>query len=1065
MLYVYQSNRLEVLADRLVRTIDAHPLPPLAGEQIVVGSAQCGRWLALRIADLTGICANTRFVLPARFLWDQFRAVLGDLPHTGSFEPQVLAWRIFALLPALAPRPGFDELRRYLDGADERMRMDLARRLAQVFDQYLIFRPDWIAAWEGGAGAEDWQAQLWRCLVSQAQAPHWLRARDACFARLAAEPGARDLLPARVSVLGVSSLSPAYLDAIARLADHIDVHFHLLNPCRAWWAEIRSGRELARRGAVDEEAAYYEVGHPLLAAFGRQGRELCAAFVEMQAREHDAFVEPGEDSLLHRLQSDILDLHDRGGAATPVDPDDRSIAVHACHGPLREVEVLHDRLLEMFQRDAGLQPGEVCVLLPDVDLYAAHVEAVFGAAAGVRHIPWVLGGHERRGDAAYADAFLAVLDAAAGRMPADEVLDLLNQAPIRRRFGIGGGDLDRILHWMNAAGIRWGRDRQHRVDLGLPDEPANTWRAGLDRLLLGYALPGDGTRLFAGVLPCADVEGDGADLLGRFADLIAALARIPELLSRPRPVAAWCDALLGLAGSVLEAGDEDAAAESMLRAALAAIREEAQLADCVQPVAFEPVRDALDRGLRAQARALGVPAGAVSFGPLGAQRVLPARVVCVLGMNDGTLPRRAPQYGFDRIRSDPRRGDRLAQDEDRFAVLEAILAAREVLYMSWVGRDARENADRMPSVLLAEILDCIDRGFAPIGGRPAGRGRIVYHPLQPFSRRCFEADAAVASYAAEYCPPPRLMPEPPFATTPPAQRAAPVVFTVGELWNVLRNPARAFLERRIGVRLATAGEVPEGVEPFALDALQGWRLDQRLLALRRGGAEPGADAYALLAAEGLLPHGTPGLLAHAEHARRIESLMQRLGDDAGAVALAAAVDIELGSVRVQGALPDLTDRGIIGCSTGRLKARDRLGLWLRHLLLCAGQPRGALPASRHVAGDREVRFGPLPAAQAHERLRELAALAAQALARPVPLFMQSSSEYAAAIARGDPEPLADARRWWAETLAGRGAPGADAADAHVRYLYRESIPLDAWFERLALEVWSPLLAAAIEDRK
>lgn len=129
-----------------------------------------GALAGVRWADRLGVCANLSVRFPSTFLWEMSRAVLRRLPSTSSFDKPILSWRLMKLLRELEETAQFAGLRAYLGKRRRRFPpYELSCRIADCFDQYLVYRPDWIEKWEAGED-EDWQAELWRRLVRNGEA-------------------------------------------------------------------------------------------------------------------------------------------------------------------------------------------------------------------------------------------------------------------------------------------------------------------------------------------------------------------------------------------------------------------------------------------------------------------------------------------------------------------------------------------------------------------------------------------------------------------------------------------------------------------------------------------------------------------------------------------------------------------------------------------------------------------------------------------------------------------------------------------------------------------------------
>ena len=1048
MFQVLQSNRIEVLASDCARAMREAPLAPLTPETILVPSTGLGRWLGFALARELGVTANVRFAFAAAFIWGLVRRLVPQLPEESLLEPEVLRWRIARLLAAPPRRRDFERVNHYLDGADTAKRFDLAAAVADAFDRYLVYRPDWIDTWARGGRTglgvdEGWQAALWQSIAGELPEVMHVDPRRRFFAELASDRDARAKLPRRVQVFAVAALPPAYLDFLRRLADEgdVDVRLYALNPSREYWGDIVRRRELARAQATrPDEAALLDVGNGLLASLGWHGRALFDALAGLEAQSRDDFPPPGRQTLLASLQSDILELTETPGELAE---GDDSLRVHVCHSATREVEVLHDRLLDLFERDATLRPSDVLVLVPQLEAYASSVEAVFAAAPPGRRIPFGIADRPPEAESDVARAFRLLLSLSRSRLEAESVLSLLEIPSVARRFGFVADDLATVRQWLHETGVRWGRDERSREALGLPATREYTWRAGFERLLLGYALAGDDTALFAGVLPYADIEGGTAAIAGRlktFADAVFALA---DDLQRPRSAAAWRDRLDRVLADFFSPGEHEAPDRQLLRDALVAIADQAARGGNDEDVPLVVVERALAAATQPRSRAfLG---GGVTFASLAPGRPVPARVVAALGMNDGAFPRLARAPGFDLVTKHPRKGDRDRRDEDRYAFVELLLSARERVHLSYTGRSVRDNEPIPPSTVASELLEAVRRCV----GESAVERVVVEHPLQPFSRRYFDAsNAKLFSYAESYAKGPRGTADPaPFLTAPVAvpegEVRAPVA--LHELERFLRNPAQALLRGRMGVWLAESEGVLDAAEPFALDALE-------LSAVRRNAFDAlmaGAsidEAFAIERARGTLPQGEAGRALFAADAPRLAALAGK------ARTLGEASPLILDRALATGRLIGAVRPGPV-FHPGSLNPGRRIALWVHHLAvqLAAG------PAATVVHGLVEsLDFAPVD--DAAELLGVLVALYRRGQSERVPLFPRTSFAYASKAGKDEATALASARSEW-EGNEFREVAG-ERDDVYVALAWRGvAEPLDEAFRALAVDILGPMIAA------
>ncbi len=741
MLHICRSNRVESLLERLADRLGEEPLSsPFLPEVVVTPSPAMARWVNLQLAGRHGVAANYRYPLPAAFIWQLARDLLGDLPDTDPLASDVMTWKVYALLPELIEEPAFESIAHYLQqDAGGLKRFQLAGRIADVFDRYQFYRPQLLRDWGAGKDGQ-WQAVLWRRLT-RGITQHRLAVIARLLSRLqkrrekGSEPfseqsgltgnfispeekGSDPFLPERVSLFAISSLPPLFVEVLHALAAHTRIDLYLHSPTDQFWADLVSQKTLARKRLAEPEAAeLWETGNSLLASWGRQGQALQDLLLmqETPATEEDAFSAPETESLLAHLQRDIYTLRPMAapGERMAVEPD-ASLQVHVCHSPQRECQVLHDGLLAMLDGDPALRPEDMLVMVPEISLYAPYIEAVFeqDAESDRPFIPWNLSDISLRDEHPLVRVFLQLLDLPHSRFSHTEILSCLDVPELAGRFGLDGEALAQIREWLAEARLRWGLSGAHKRQFGLPGTEENTWAQVERRLFGGYAL-GEG-ELFEDIAPIAGVDGARGEILGRFWRLLSCLIEYAERLRRPRRAGEWQECLGRLLDDFFGEQEDEEGRIQKIRDALADLAGQAGGLDETLPVAL--VRHWLERQLGTQTRHGRYFSGGVTFCGMRPMRSLPFKVICVLGLHDQAFPRREQPAEFDLMREHWRPGDPRKGAEDRYLFLETLLCARQVLYLSYVGRDIRNNSERQPSVLLRELLDYIDQQYVDAGG-------------------------------------------------------------------------------------------------------------------------------------------------------------------------------------------------------------------------------------------------------------------------------------------------------------------------------------------------------------
>ena len=1119
-LYIVTAPALEPLFERFAATLEADPLDPLQRETVVIArNAGLRAWLTQALARRLGCAAALDLPAPVSLVMRFAGLTMGSQP----FEAGPLAWRLQPVLDAI--RDGdledasgvYAPLRAYLDKTGGQT-MPLARRIAALFDDYQTYRPDVLEQWaRGDRAAPDfahgaWQAALWRVL--RADGPDDLATIFGALERLLERPGHGLGLPPRVSVFGGLLSPPAYLRVIAGIARHRPVTFYTVTPGDHPQAEMHAHpllRALAGRTREFWQVMTDELDAPPPERIGERGhgkgqrangalevaaskpgtdleafREASAHGLEAApgpstgARTDPARATPRSPSALHQLQAALA--HDLVPEPVALEDGDRSICVHDCHSPRRELEALRDALLDAFAETPDLRPSDVLVLAPDLEVYAPLVDAVFGAedaAQGVR-LPVHVVHHPHAPALRVVEAFKKALRMHDGRVTASELLDLLSYPIVRQAAGIHEEEIPRLRSWVSEAGVCWGLTGERKARFGLPDDDLHTWRFGLDRLLLGV-MTGASDRLVLGHAPC-DVAGlDGADLLGRFAEWAEALFSLLGAIDRPRTLDEWPEQLLLFLDAAFEPQeDEEVEAVVFLRTVIAGLGDLHEVSNAPDAeVSFRAVRSHLDGATASMDAREPVLTGKVTVAHPLELRHAPFRVIAFLGLNDGVWPRVQAAPGFDLLAHDPRPGDASPRATEKQLFLDAVLAARDRLILSYVGRSQKDNKERAASVCLDAFLDAARQHW----GDGAER-LVVRHRLQPFADDYFQSgdgsrlEAAPPlrpSYAVQHrVRPDAVRPLSPFLDGSPLPEPETTDETpelsLAELADAWAHPSRYTVRKRLRASLDLDEDAVRDDEPVALDGLEQWQVRQALLDALLDGLE-GAALEERLLREGLLPGGAPGaawLRAAREQAAPLVEAVQSWGETEP-----RAVEVEVAGVRLVGTVAKVGARGALHYRAGSVRSRHLVAAWIDHLALEATAPVGCLC----TVGMKGTSY--FEAVAREDAVSFLAALVKgwrRAQTRSLPLYENASYAYAKKMSAGEiaeftsrvlsPGPSEKPFRppKSAMVAAGKafdpfGDARGDSDDAYVTLATRGRDPFvpEDHFMKWALGLWAPLL--------
>ncbi|MCP3945159.1 MAG: exodeoxyribonuclease V subunit gamma [Desulfobacteraceae bacterium] len=1086
-----KSNKMEGLMDGLTTVLAQVPEDPLAPEWIGIQSGGMKQWITTQVTQKFGVCANLSFLSPRQMI-ERFFSGFG--PRQGPLLGEdVLMWSIMEIILKNLDTPCFSGLKNYIAGdTSGRKLFQLSMKIAGIFDDYQIYRPRMLLDWEKGKGngnTDDpvmaWQSSLWNQILASWPHTH-MAARMAGFlkqAKLSFQGVAgKSRLPQRIFLFGVWGLPPGFLELFGALARTVDIYLFLLTP--------------------SNQGLKNEIANPLLASLGQPGIYLHSMLENFDYSEPlgDLFDDPLDhsSSMLSVLQSDIMNLVFRkAGSDNPpvtVGREDNSVAIHACHSPMREVQVLKDLLLDAFDKDQGLCPHEIIVMMPDIETYAPYLTAVFSSE---NFLPFSISDRRKKSESQTLEAFLKILELKDSRLEQARVLDLLLSPVIAAKFDVLPEDLLLIEARVREAGVLWGRDGSHRKELTHASFDENTWMFGFKRLFMGYGLAEGCEQLVAGVLPCDVFEGLEAQVLGKLAHFGYTLFDGLKGFCAPKTIPEWGESFKAVVLSMMEENHGNEADMSLLLQIINKFVRDGEIAEYARKIDFSVARDILEAKLDKTTAQGNFLTGSITFCKLMPMGSIPFKVVVLMGMGESSFPRKSTDTGFDLIKTYPQKGDKQEREEDRYLFLEAFLSARDRLIITYTGMSIKDNAPIPCSGVVEELKDVMAESFELLEGFVFH----FHHPLHPFNSDYFDPNSSLFSFSRDQCkiavsqalmekedgPPNKKEFLPRGFCLDRAKRIAPAknmdqgkksalvkdgdcqVKSLIDLVRFFRKPVETFVTQGLNFSFPEVEESAPDREVFQLSGLSRYTLGSYYM-----DKSPKNDLYSLVRAGGLLPFGQKGK-SEWNRVKAVADPILALANtfDPGKPLPALGVDIQVDDFKITGSIGDLHEGGRFLAGFGRLGPGRLLTQWIYHLFLNALGRDGQVCSTRIIGQDPKGKlpavaysFAPVPEAQTH--IQTLISLYRQGQDQVLPFFCDTSFYLAQSLSKNNYEQtrenlifaLAQSKRFWFDRFYG----GGESCDRYVELMFGHNDPFEN-LENLiesgivdnALLVYQPLL--------
>ncbi|MBK2268284.1 exodeoxyribonuclease V subunit gamma [Francisella philomiragia] len=841
-LYTYPSNKLEYLVQVLSKLLDVEKKDLFTPTQLIVGSRGMQHWLSMQLAQYRNIAMNLKYDMINGYILDICYELTAKQEYKKAYTKDILAWRIFRGLDSI----NNPKLQEYYQNSDLK-KYQLSVKIAETFSKYISYRSEWLQKWAQGEyinpakpeSDEDWQMLLWQKLVEDvAETPYKVQAE--ALQKLNRQNLEKLNIPSDIYIFGVNTISPKNLGFVFELAKYIDVNILYINPCSEYWYDLHKSKISAWLDSDD-----YEL-QPLLANLGQQGKEFFNQLLENQEKQElEIFEKFDKNSLdfekladnnqtqLVSLQRNLLELDCQNHAKQK----DLSISINSCHSPLREVQILHDKLLDMIKADPSIKPRDILVMCPNIEDYSPYIDSVFSRYPTDKKLPCSIADRTLLDSEPLAASFIELLQLPESNFEVNKILDYLSVPAIQQKFKITDEQLETIRYWLKESCIHhsnngqtfswsWGlkrlmfgfsySDSNHIVDLKLPRQSATATPSYQRGISINY-------QELDQLMTIPVIEGSEIAELGGLYELLELLERYSQELLKPRSLEAWQDYLLEMFDDVFDVTNDEQYIAKKIKDIIVKTVTTAKDVLLAEEIDLYTIRYCLISQLSEPIINNHFLNGKVTFCSMTPMRNVPFRVIAMLGLNNGKFPRQESAISFDLMARLGRvKGDRTKRDDDRYLFLEAITSARDYLYLSYIGRSVKTNVEQQPSLILKELISYLRANYS------WQDEDIKEYPLHPFSSKCYADE--YRSYDEAWL---KLLQSEPkvFYDSKLLSNSVnlPKSLSIAKLVKIFEDPIKAYTNYGLELYLEDDFEELEDSEPFDINSLDKHKFKQDLL--------------------------------------------------------------------------------------------------------------------------------------------------------------------------------------------------------------------------------------------
>jgi len=877
-LHLYLSNSLDKLSGYFLDNFKTSYLQSSFFDKktVIIQTTGIAKWLSYKISDNFGVCANVDFVFPKGFIVQTLKdAGLLKEEDTDYYDkPNIIS----NILKSLNNNE-YNELKDYTNDKNGRKFGQFVSYLADLFDQYLTYRPEFLK--NADKIVPQWQRGLFISILNN-KFPTVSQAIEKFINRKSAFNLIRNQT---VELFAISLLPPVYTYFFRKLSDYTKVNLYVLNPSREFWFEEPtelSKLKMLKKTDAQQDKLYFTNSNPILINNGKLTRDFLSLLYEAeglpQPIEIEDYEEYGETTCLDRLKNRILNNDENN-----LQCKDSSVQIHSHQTKLREIEGVYNYILSILDDNKDISLEDIVVMCPAIDEYSPFIDGIFKD----KNIKYTISDSRMPDEDDAVKALFYIVDNLSERFNVNQLLELMELEAVRKKFQLSNGDIELIKIWFKESNLRWGLTKEYIKNNFKDMNVFNTLEYALERLLYGY-LSGK-NKVINNVLAYESLSLGNSDLLGKVLYVADKITRFSDFIKQKATIQKHLETMKEIIETFIDSHYQQSVPFTTLK------NQMQKYEKYHEKIPFLTFYEILKSSINKSKKEFNFLKGGVTFCELVPLRSIPFKVVCLIGMNSEDFPRNTPKVSFNEIEQHPKKGDRSSRLNDRLLFLETILSAEKYLYISYIGKDIKRNNPLNPSIAVSELIEFLNID-------------TLNHPLHSFSAKYFYKNSPFYNYSKDDYELAKILfrknhnekhkkTDPMFIGKSSEEINISDIVTPEELIVFLRHPTQFFFKKN-GINFTLKDDTPKETENTILDNLDRYSLIKK--AFKEG------KINEVIEYSGALPHGSLGEIAKDDIINELHNIEKNLKKIDGQLSIN---DLDKRQIRIN--IDDLTVEGNI----------------------------------------------------------------------------------------------------------------------------------------------------------
>ncbi|BAC24411.1 recC [Wigglesworthia glossinidia endosymbiont of Glossina brevipalpis] len=732
MIYIYQSNQIDLIQKILSKILKNFPINnPMKKEIIITSSSNISEWLKLNITLNINILANVEFISLNSFIWKLVILTTKNVPFDNFAFRLMLSWYIAQIIPKINKNI---KIKNVYKNLNQFQIFYLSYKLSELYNKYLIFKPDWIDLLnfkKKSKKLEDsqyFQLIIWNLLVKKIKKEKDFcisSIYESCIQKIEKSNLIFEDIADRIFIFGIYYIPEIYLKILKTLSKKIDIHLFCINPCCLYWFDIDNRFYISNliENKIKNKKNFFrkKIKISLLSFWGCLGAKYLKLLNNLNENiENKIFYKPKKDNLLHTIQNDILynkyyniiiskkfNKFEKKNLRV-LNSKDNSITIHTCKNKYEEINSLYNFIVKITKDNKKICFKDILVMASNIEDYSSYINSIFNNINyKINYFISDIKIYERFN---IISAIFNILKLPKFKFSIEQIFYLLEFSSISNKFKMKEDEIKMLKYLVINLGVQWGISNKRFKKCNANFEEKYSWNNIIKKTVSEYYTRIN-NKVYFKYIYSNDLDEKKINSLIKLENFISKLNYWYDYLSQPHLLYEWNDVIKKIIKNFFDPDKKENYVLDLLKKNWNDIIFQGINTKYKKTIYIETLENILYKRFKKENFFKKNKFNSIHFCNLKLSKIIPSKIICLLGINDGTYPRQDINYNFDSIYKNLKNDDKNIRQEDLYSFLIILLSSKEHLYISFIKNYINEERSKYISIIINELIEYISVSF------------------------------------------------------------------------------------------------------------------------------------------------------------------------------------------------------------------------------------------------------------------------------------------------------------------------------------------------------------------